>query len=114
VYARNRMFAFFKDPGVRRARDRASLLRGMVRQLAGAQGAAVVVAFDRGGARCRLTYRVPAIHLERVIDLDPQEAACLAYLLGRSGASVLGCSDEQAATDRASVEAALIRLTPPI
>ncbi len=111
VYARNRMFAFFKDPAVRRARDRAALLRGMVRQLAGAHGDAVIVAFDRTAERCKLRYRVPAIRLERVVHLDAQEAACLSYLVGRSGCPVLALSESDAAADRAAVEAALRRLS---
>ena len=111
VYARNRMFAFFKDPAVRRARDRAALLRGMVRQLAGSHGDAVVVAFERSAGRCKLRYRVPAIRLERVVDLDAQEAACLSYLVSRSGSCVLAGSESEAAADRAAVEAALRRLS---
>jgi hypothetical protein len=111
VYARNRMFAFFKDPAVRRARDRAALLRGIVRQLTGSQGAAEVLAFTRG-ERTRLRYRVPAIRLERALDLDAHEAACLAYLVARAGSSLLGPPDSAAAVaDRAAVEAALRRLS---
>ncbi len=112
VYARNRMFAFFKDPTVRRARDRAALLRGVVRQLTGSHGAAEVLEFARSAERSRLRYRVPAIRLERVVELDAQEAACLAYLVARAGSSLLGPTDSPAAAaDRAAVEAALRRLS---
>ena len=111
VYARNRMFAFFKNPEVRRARDRAALLRGVVRQLTGTHGPAVIVAFERTTDRCRLKYRVPAIRLERSLELDATEAACLGYLVGRAGSTVLATDEEAAAADRATVEAALLRLT---
>ncbi len=112
VYARNRMFAFFKDPTVRRARDRAALLRGVVRQLSGSHGDAEVLGFERSSARNLLRYRVPAIRLERAVELDAQEAACLTYLLARAGSSLLGAADsESAVADRAAVETALRRLS---
>ena len=55
LVSRNRSFTLFENPDVRRARVRAALLRGIVRQLTGTQGrveAFDVVAATGRPARC--------------------------------------------------------------
>jgi hypothetical protein len=111
VYTRNRMFAFFKDPEVRRARARAAQIRGIVRQLAGASGAVEDCTFTRGrgvedAATVCLSYRIARIHLERHVELTELESACLLYLATKAGISGLVAGP----AERALLDAALRRL----
>ncbi|MCL2448286.1 MAG: hypothetical protein FWD17_05015 [Polyangiaceae bacterium] len=110
LLSRNKSFALFEDPEVRRARFRASLLRGIVRQLAGGRVESLeVVAAKRGGDRDlrELRYRVPGIRVDRRALLTEAEYACVAYLAGRASVEGLSASDE----DRARIDAALRRLS---
>jgi hypothetical protein len=107
LVSRNRSFALFEDPVVRRARGRAALLRGIVRQLAGAVGEVEgleVVA--ETGAR-ELRYRVPRIGVHRRTVLSDVEYSCVAYLAGRARVAGLRAEPE----DRARIDAALRRLS---
>ena len=106
VYARNRLFAMYKDPAVRAARARAAALRGVVRQLGGAQGEVTNVRFLRTGARTVLTYELAQVRLSRTVELTELEAACLSYMGGRAGVRGMTASAE----DRALIDAALRRL----
>jgi hypothetical protein len=106
LVSRNRSFALFENPEVRRARVRAALLRGIVRQLAGNQGrieAFGVVAAT--GAR-EVRYSLPGLRMQRRALLSDVEYACVAYLAGRAGVAVLSAD----ADDRARIDAALRRL----
>ncbi len=107
LLSRNRSFALFEDPEVRRARARAALLRGIVRQLAGAHGS--IEAFDVTSAPGvhELRYRVPGLRFDRRAYLSEVEFACVAYLAGSAGVPGLRASDE----NRASIDAALRRLS---
>src|SRR5580692_9327812 len=87
VYARNRHFSLYSDPRFRKARARASLLRGLVRQLAGAEGPLDEVAIERSPAQLRLRYRLARLRLARTAELTPTEAACVFHLATRAGAS---------------------------
>jgi hypothetical protein len=112
LLSRNRSFALFENPEVRRARLRAALLRGIVRQLAGGQGTVEsleVVPSARGGDRDlrELRYRVPGLRIHRRALLTEAEYACVAYLAGRASVAGLAASDE----DRARIDAALRRLS---
>jgi len=106
LLSRNRNFALFEDPAVRRARARAALLRGIVRHLAGAQGKVDDLAVTSAGAGWELTYRVPGLRMGRRALLSATEYACVAYLAARAGCTALRVRDE----DRAQLEAALRRL----
>jgi len=106
-YSRNKMYALYKDPSVLRARARAAILRGVARQLAGANGETAWVSLSRArGEGCILHYRVPRIHLERRVEMTELEGACVAYLVGRAGSSALESTDH----DRALIDRALARL----
>jgi len=106
-FSRNKMYALYKDPGVLRARARAALLRGVARQLAGANGETAWVSLSRAcGEGCVLHYRVPKMHLERRVEMSELEGACVAYLVARAGASVLEATEH----DRALIDRALARL----
>jgi hypothetical protein len=104
--SRNRSFALFEDPEVRRARKRSALLRGIVRQLAGSHGHVEGVAVARSIDACELRYRVPALRIDRRALLSDLELACVRYLAGRAGVPGLHASED----DRAHIEAALKRL----
>ena len=104
--SRNRSFALFEDPRVRGAKRRAALLRGIVRQLAGAVGAVegLEVVAETGGRALR--YRVPGIGVDRRALLSDVEYSCVAYLAGRARVAGLHADPE----DRARIDAALRRL----
>ena len=104
--ARNRSFALFEDPEVRRARRRSAVLRGIVRQLAGSHGHVEGLAVARSVDVCELRYRVPALRIDRRALLSELELACVRYLAGRAGVPGLHASDD----DRAGIEGALKRL----
>jgi hypothetical protein len=105
--SRNRSFALFEDPEVRRARRRAGMLRGIVRQLGGAYGAVEGLVVVHGAEGCELGFRVPALRIERRASLTALELACVRYLASRAGVAGLAASDD----DRASIDAALRRLS---
>ena len=104
--SRNRSFALFEDPEVRRARRRSAVLRGIVRQLAGSHGHVEGLAVARSVDVCELRYRVPALRIDRRALLSELELACVRYLAGRAGVPGLHASDD----DRAGIEGALKRL----
>jgi hypothetical protein len=105
--SRNRSFALFEDPAVRRAGRRAALLRGIVRQLAGAVGAieGLEVVGDVGGRELR--YRVPGMGVRRRARLTDVEYSCVAFLAGRARVAGLSANSE----DRERIDAALRRLS---
>lgn len=114
VYARNRMFALFANPGVRRAKSRAATLRGIVKHL----GRACALTLERNEAEGSagrdetgqidfvLRYEIPVMRLTRVVELSRVELAALRLLAMRAGAPALGADDD----DRALVATALARL----
>ena len=106
LVSRNRCFALFEDPDVRRARVRSALLRGIVKQLTGAQGRVEDLVIAQGVDECELRYRVPGLRVERRASLTPAELACVRFLAGRAGVVGLHASDD----DRTWIEAALRRL----
>lgn len=110
VYVRNRMFELFAQPGVQRAKMRASILRGIVPQLARATAVTVAHEGGRGGDPVYvLRYGIAAVRLVRVVELSATELAVLRLLVARAGVNgALGMAPE--GNDRALVDAALARL----
>ncbi|MDP9036781.1 MAG: hypothetical protein M3O50_18435 [Myxococcota bacterium] len=106
LLSRNRSFALFEDPNVRRARRRALALCAIVRQLADCRGNVQALRIARGTVGYELSYNVPAIKVRRRALLSALEAACVRYLAQRSGVSALHASEE----DRSAIDAALRRL----
>jgi hypothetical protein len=104
--SRNPSFSLFEDPEVRRARRRAGMLRGIVRQLSGVHGHVEGVAIASGVEGCELRYRLPALRIERRASMTPLEVACVRYLASRAGVPGLHATEE----DRAGIDAALRRL----
>jgi hypothetical protein len=104
--SRNRSFAVFEDPLVQRARRRAVLLRGIVRQLSGAMGHIEgLEVVSETGAR-ELRYRVPGLRVDRRTVLSDVEYSCVAYLASRARVPGFHAEPE----DRARIDAALRRL----
>lgn len=106
LLSRNRSFALFEDPMVRRAKRRASLLLGIVRQLAGAVGTVEGLEVVTETGACELRYRVPGLGVDRRALLSDVEYSCVAYLAGRARVAGLRAEPE----DRARIDAALRRL----
>lgn len=109
VYVRNRMFDFFASSGVRRARTRAALLRGIVPQLARAHGVTLTSESARGlhgEGVLVLRYAIPSVRLSRVIELSSAELAAVRLAAERSNVNVLPAAPE----DRHVVATALARL----
>jgi hypothetical protein len=107
LISRNRNFTLFEDPEMRRARVRAALLRGIVRQLSGAHGKVESLEIlPKAGVR-ELRYRVPGIRMDRRAMLTDLEYSCVAYLAGRASVAGLAANEE----DRARIDAALRRLS---
>ncbi|HTB79066.1 MAG TPA: hypothetical protein VK762_37745 [Polyangiaceae bacterium] len=106
LVSRNRSFALFENPDVRRARVRAALLRGIVRQLTGTQGRVEAFGVVAATGAREVRYSLPGLRMQRRAVLTDVEYACVAYLAGRAGVAVLSADDE----DRARIDAALRRL----
>jgi hypothetical protein len=106
LVSRNRSFALFENPEVRRARVRAALLRGIVRQLAGMQGRVEEFGVVAATGEREVRYWLPGLHVQRRAVLTDVEYACVVYLAGRAGVADLTADEE----DRARIDAALRRL----
>jgi hypothetical protein len=111
VYARNRMFDFFRKDAVKRARTRASVLRGIVPQLA--RATAISLTFEgeprspRGERVFVLRYRIAAVRMSRVVELSPAELSALRMMADRAGIHALQPATDE---DRARIDAALASL----
>lgn len=94
VYARNRFFELFEQPLLRRTRRRASLLRGIVRQLANPRGPHGEIIGEQvlADGRVLLRYVVPGLNFTRTTALTGLEASIVRYLVAR--ARNLPCNDE--------------------
>lgn len=103
LVSRNRSFAFFEDQDVRRAKARASVLRGIVRHLAGATGCVELLDVSHATEGCELTYALPGMRLLRRARLAGVELACVRYLAGRVGVVGLRATEE----DRVILEMSL-------
>jgi hypothetical protein len=106
LVSRNRSFALFENPEVRRARVRAALLRGIVRQLTGTQGRVEAFGVVAATGAREVRYSLPGLRMQRRALLSDVEYACVAYLAGRAGVASLSADAE----DRARIDAALRRL----
>lgn len=104
LYSRNRMFALFNHPLVRRARSRARTLRGLVR-FVGRPDAEVELAAH--GERVSIGYRIARLRLSRTVQVGEFELALLRVLLARGPHPAI--LDEQP-TDRPRIDAALATL----
>ena len=110
VYVRNRMFDFYARTGAQKARSRAAVLRGIVLQLARATSLSIAVEgaphSPTGEPSFVLRYRIPALHLSRVVELTPAELSALRILCAKANVPYLPASDD----DRTRVDTVLKRL----
>jgi len=110
VYARNRMFDFFKQSAVKRARSRAAVLRGIVPQLSRATGVTVTCDGEPrsplGEPVFVLKYQIAELRMSRVVELSPTEHSALRLMAARAKLPLLEPTDE----DRARIDRALARL----
>jgi len=107
LISRNRSYSLFENPDVRRARGRSALLRGIVRQLVGADGSVEGLEILPKLTGRELRYRLPGAHAERRAILSELEYACVSYLAARANLRGLEPTDD----DRARIDAALRRLS---
>lgn len=103
VYARNRMFDFFKSKTAERARSRAATVRGIVPQLGRATAVTVTPA---GEGRFTLRFAIPAVSLTRVVELTAVELAALRIVADRAKVHVLPVTE----ADRDLVATSLSKL----
>jgi hypothetical protein len=110
VYVRNRMFDFFRQGSVKRARTRASVLRGIIPQLARATGITVTCDGEprspSGEPVFVLRYRIAEMRMSRVVELSPTELSALRMMATRANIAALRAEDH----DRALIDRALARL----
>ena len=104
LYSRNRLFALFNEPVVRRARVRARLVRGLLRFIGRADAE---VDLGTLGERVRVGYRIPRLRLSRSVTLTDFELSLLRTLLAKIPHPIVLAEHEG---DRARVDAALARL----
>ena len=108
--SRNKHFSLHDDPEVRRARARATTIRGVVRQLTGPHHEVTEVALVRGlpsPPHCELRFKISTMRYARRVLLSEAEAACVAWLASRAGFARLHPTHE----DTLRVEDALRRLS---
>lgn len=104
LYSRNRMFALFADPLVRRARARARSVRALLRFVGRADALVEVTAH---GGRARVSYQIPRLRLARAVQVTDFELVLVRVLAARGARpSVL----EERPDDRARIDAALLLL----
>jgi hypothetical protein len=113
TYSRNRFFALYTDPDVRRVRSRAALVRSIVRHVSRVdptQPGEILSVEPTAQGRVELTYVVPALGLRRTATLEPIELSLVRFDMARaSGKREPLASDDP---DRLRIEAALQRLAP--
>jgi hypothetical protein len=106
LFSRNKHFHMYADPEVKRARARAGLLRGVIRQLVSGEAHDAIVSRTHGGP-CELRYRIAAVRLDRTVNLSELELSTVLYQSERLGSTVVKATDE----DRAAIDRALNRLS---
>jgi hypothetical protein len=106
LFSRNRMFALFGDPIVKRAQRRARSVRALLRFVSRAD---VEIDVTSSGDRVRIAYRIPRLRLSRVVQLGEFELVLLRVLLARTSTACPAALAEKP-DDRARVDEAIARL----
>lgn len=106
VYVRNRMFDLCSSAGGRRARTRASIIRGILPQLARANNVSLSSEMRGGETVFVLRYAIASVRLTRVVELSSAELAALRMVAERANVRCL----PPAANDKEVVAQALARL----
>jgi hypothetical protein len=103
VYARNRMFDFFRQKAAQQARKRAATIRGVVPQL---PRAADLTVTRSSPTTFTLRYTIPAVSFTRVLELTDAELAALRLAAERANVTALPVTDH----DRDLVARSLAKL----
>jgi hypothetical protein len=86
VYARNRFFELFEQPALRKARRRAKLVRGIIRQLVGISGRRGQIVGEQvlADGRVLIRFIVPELNYSRTSALSHLEATLVRYVVARA------------------------------
>lgn len=106
TFSRNRFFALYQDPSLRRIRRRAARVRGILQQLLGVGRSKAELTGEQvlDDGQVLIRFRVRDMAYDRTAALTELEAAALRYALHRAGAGPLS------ARERELVNQALSRL----
>ena len=106
TFSRNRFFALYQDPSLRRIRRRAARVRGIVKQLLGSGRPKAELLGEQvlDDGQVLIRFRVAEMAYDRSAALTELEAAAMRYALHRAGAGRLD------SRDRDLVNAALAKL----
>lgn len=108
TYSRNKMFSFFKQPDAKLARERASVMRSVVREFRRARGKIDALSWETEDEVVVLSYRIDALGYSRRVELSLGEAAIVRFLAAKANLAEMTASD----ADRNYVESTLARLMP--
>ena len=97
TFSRNRFFALFQDPSLRRIRRRAARVRGILNQLLGVgrNKAELIGEQVLEDGQVLIRFRVVDLAYERTAALSALESAALRYALHRAGAGPLEPADRE-------------------
>jgi hypothetical protein len=109
AYSRNKMFALYKHPEVRRAKSRARAMRSLARELAGVLGEAKEIELEEKDKGWVLRFRIPSVRMGRTADLTTVELACVVHLVGAFGGEAKWAPSDRL-QHRAILEGSLARL----
>jgi hypothetical protein len=107
--SRNRHFALFTTHEARRARRRASVLRGVVGDLSGSFGPARLLGTEPRDGETVIRYALPRVTLERTARLSREELALVRVALARRGLRLLPAALVAREEDESIAEALLAR-----
>lgn len=96
AYSRNRFHTLFENPVLKRVRNRAKRVRGIIRQLAqtGAEHAEITGRQELEDGRVLIRYRIPNLSFERTTSLSSLEAAAVSFALSRVGRAEYSKQDQ--------------------
>ena len=97
TFSRNRFFALYQDPSLRRIRRRAARVRGIVHQLLGAGRPKAELLGEQvlDDGQVLIRFRVADLAYDRNAALSELEAAAMRYALHRAGAGRLDPRDRE-------------------
>jgi hypothetical protein len=97
VYSRNRFHTLFENPVLKRVRNRAKRVRGIIRQLTqtGPEHAEITGRQELDDGRVLIRYRIPNLSFERTTSLSSLEAAALSFALSRVGRAEYTAQDQR-------------------
>ncbi len=110
AYSRNKMFAFYKQPEVRRARDRARAMRSLAREIAGRVGTPTDIELTQAKKNWVLRFRIPSVRMGRTAELTSPELACVVHLAVAFGGEVKWAPSVAGMEMREILEGTLARL----